>query len=59
MAACGLITCQNGMQAGTLQGLVRVRQLMLPCWLDHHLHHKHQLCFGHEVTHVNDGKARH
>jgi hypothetical protein len=31
MAACGLITCQNGMQAGTLQGLVRVRQLMLPC----------------------------
>lgn len=32
MAACGLITCQNGTQAGTLQGLVQVRQPTLPCW---------------------------
>lgn len=31
MAACGLITCQSGMQAGTLQGLVQVRQPTLPC----------------------------
>lgn len=30
MAACGLITCRNGMQAGTLQGLAQVRQPLMP-----------------------------
>ena len=62
MAACGLIICQNGMQAGTLQGLVQVRQPTLPCCWTIKLATIISFVLAvkpHNVTHVIDRKASH